>query len=89
MIIKIEPYENGGHPNQSIHPKFIPDGWAIIPDDLETLNFPFGDVEVENIDGVMTVTKWIPKDIPQIPIVGDVEEITATDILNALTGGVD
>lgn len=42
----------------------IPDGWALIPDDMDTLNFPFGQVTVEEIGGVMTVTNWTPGIIP-------------------------
>ena len=65
-IIKIEPYENGAHDNNSSeHIKVVPEGWAKIPDDMETPNFPFGDIKVKKINGVMTVTEWIPRDIPE------------------------
>lgn len=42
----------------------VPEGWAVIPESMDTPNFPFGDIEVEEIDGVMTVTKWIPGELP-------------------------
>lgn len=45
--------------------KIIPNGYAVIPADMETPNFPFGDVEVKEIDGVMTVTKWVARTIPE------------------------
>lgn len=54
-IIEIEPFENGGHGNQEIEGtlKTIPEGWAVIPDDMEIPDtFPFVDIEVE--DGVVT-----------------------------------
>ena len=31
---------------------------------METKNFPFGNVTAEEIDGIMTVTSWIPGEIP-------------------------
>ena len=65
-IIEICPAQNGSHRNQasttSIH---VPDGWAVVPEDLETPNFPFGDVETEEINGVMTVTRWTAGEIPE------------------------
>lgn len=66
-IIKIKQNMNNSHDNQDIFNDcfIIPDGYALIPENLETPNFPFGDVEVEEIDGIMTVTSWIPRDIPE------------------------
>lgn len=65
-LIEIKSLENGGHRNAAGDFKTIPEGWAVIPDGIETLNFPFGEVEVEEIDGTMTVTKWTPGTIPEI-----------------------
>ena len=64
-IIKIDPFDNGAHANQIGYLDVVPDGWAIIPDEMLCENFPFGDVEVEEIDGVVTVTKWTPGTIPE------------------------
>lgn len=65
-IIEIKTLENGSHRNQSIDSlKIIPEGWAIIPDDMETPNFPFGDVIVKEVEGGMVVTKWIPGKFPE------------------------
>lgn len=67
-IIKIEPNENGGHENNTIHGAgpaafSVPDGWAIVPEEVgtpETLeNFPFGDIVVDDGAPPM-VTEWIP-----------------------------
>ena len=65
-LIKIEKLENGGHINQTIDKlSKIPEGYAIIPDDMETENFPYGDLTTEEINGVVTVTSWTPGEIPE------------------------
>ena len=66
-IIEIAALSNGAHRNQSYHGT-IPSGWAILPADLSTENFPFGEVEVEVVSGVPTVTRWTPVEIP-VPVV--------------------
>ncbi|MBQ7974358.1 MAG: hypothetical protein IJ300_01545 [Clostridia bacterium] len=50
-IIEIKALENGSHRNQIGNFNVIPDGWAVVPDDMETPNFPFGEFEVadENV----------------------------------------
>lgn len=65
-IIEIAPLYNGAHRNTTYNEQLnsIPDGWAVIPEDMECENFPFGEVEVEEIDGLMTVTKWIAVELP-------------------------
>lgn len=64
-IIEIAPLENGAHRNQSGGFSVVPEGWAVIPGDMECENFPFGEVKVAEIDGVMTVTKWTPGVMPE------------------------
>ena len=65
-IIEIEALPNGAHRNQTYFFEIpLPDGYAIIPDEVETENFPFGEIEVENVNGVPTVTKWIPGEMPE------------------------
>lgn len=84
-IIEIKALENGAHINACGEFGEVPEGCAVIPDDMETPNFPFGEVEVEEKDGVMTVTRWTAGEMPEpepIP-----EAVTTEDILNALTGG--
>lgn len=70
LIIEIEALDNGAHRNQS--GSFIvgaKSGWAVIPPDVgtaETLeNFPFGDITVEEVNGVPTVTSWTPLPMPE------------------------
>ena len=63
-IVEIVAQENGAHRNQNGGLTFVPFGWAKIPEDMETPNFPFGEVEVEEINGVMTVTKWTAGVVP-------------------------
>lgn len=73
-IIKIIPYDNGGHDNltaENVIPEdsFVPDGWAILPEDVgtpETLqNYPFGEITVTDMDGIPTVTSWTPLPVPE------------------------
>lgn len=61
-IIEINAQANGSHRNQTGEFTSIPDGWAVIPDDMETPNFPFGEVEVEG----NVVTKWTAGVMPEI-----------------------
>lgn len=85
MIIKIEPSPDGGHCNQSMALKKIPEGWAVIPDDMETPNFPFGEVIAEEIDGVMTITSWVAGTIPKTE--PEVEtEPTTEELINIIMG---
>ena len=62
--IEIAALSNGAHRNQT-GLDVLPDGWAKIPDEMETQNFPFGEVTAAEIDGVMTVTSWIPGTMPE------------------------
>ena len=65
-IVEINELANGGHRNQTAPIGMdVPIGWAVIPDDVGTENFPFGKMEVEKINGVMTVTKWIAGEVPK------------------------
>lgn len=86
-IIEIQALDNGAHRNQTFH-GVLPEGWAVLPDALETENFPFGEVEAEEIDGVMTVTKWIPGVMPE-PEPEPESEPTTEEILNAMLGVTD
>ena len=80
-IIEIKALDNGGHRNQTGNIQTIPKGWAVIPDDMETKNFPFGEVTVEIIDGIPTVASWKAGTIPKTPTK---EEITTQERLEAL-----
>lgn len=86
-IVEIKALENGAHRNQTIDGVFeiIPDGFAVIPDDMECENFPFGEVKAEEIDGVMTVTEWIAGTRPE-PEPMPEPEPTAEELLNIFMG---
>ena len=62
MIIKIAPNENGSHANQTIPSSgVVPEGYAMLMDNVASLkNFPFGEITVEDRDGIPTVTSWTP-----------------------------
>lgn len=62
-IIKIEPYDNGAHANQTSSGVIpVPDGWAVVPEDLPVPDsFPFVDITVE--DGV--VTSMTAREVPE------------------------
>ena len=81
-IIEIQAGENGGHNNQVINGEItVPDGWVIIPDDMELpYSFPF--VTFHYRKGV--VTDMSPLPIPAPPPIYD--EPDPNDVLNALLG---
>ena len=81
-IIEIAPLDNGAHRNQNGGLSVVPSGWAAIPADMECKNFPFGDVEVAEINGVMTVTKWTAGVMPDPEPAPDPEP-TQLDIIEA------
>lgn len=64
-ITEIAALDNGAHRNQTGAFSNVPEGWAVLPDDLVTENFPFGEVIVEGVNGVPTVTKWVPLPMPE------------------------
>lgn len=61
-IIELQALPNGAHRNQNASTGlFVPEGWAIIPDDMELpASFPFVDVEVESV----VVTKLTAREVP-------------------------
>ena len=66
-IIEIKTNKNGGHRNQFTDDLInIPEGWAVIPEDMELENFPFGKLNYKTINGIKTVIKWEGLPIPQI-----------------------
>ncbi len=87
-IIEITPLENGGHRNQTINGVVkLPEGWAVIPDGMPLENFPFGELTTTTIDGVVTVSEWIPGVMPEkTPEVEFEKTPTATELLNIILG---
>ena len=69
-MIEITALDNGAHNNQTINVadpvQFpVPNGWAILPDSMETPNFPFGDITVDETQTPPVVTGWTPLPIPE------------------------
>ena len=87
-IIEIKALKNGAHRNQTGDLSYVPDGWAVVPEDMELENFPFGEVEAEEVDGVTTVTKWTAVPIPEPEPLAEPEP-TTDDVLNTLLGVTD
>lgn len=90
-IIKIEPNENGSHDNQTINGSIpVLEGYAVVPKELgtpDTLeNYPFGEVTVETIGDVPTVTSWTPLPMPEPGPEPDPEP-TMEDIVKTMLGG--
>ena len=91
-LVEIAALENGAHRNQTMDApiailegcSIVPDGWVIIPDGMETPNFPFGDITVDN-QTPPVVTSWTPLPIPE-PEPAHEPEPTADEVLNALLG---
>lgn len=56
-IIEIIPLDNGAHRNQNSGDlKVVPDGWAIIPDNMEfPQTFPFVNITVDKDGNVTTI----------------------------------
>lgn len=64
-IIEIAALENGAHRNQTVSGSVpVPEGWAVVPEGLETVNFPFGTVTVDESTPPV-VTSWTPGEIPE------------------------
>lgn len=87
-IVEIAGLDNGGHRNQD-GIGVVPDGWAVVPEDLPTENFPFGELTAEEIDGVMTVTSWEPLPMPEPEPLPDPDDIPASEAVDIIMGGAD
>lgn len=92
LIIEIKALDNGAHRNQN--GSVMLEGWAVIPPDVGTAesleNFPFGNFEVEEINGVPTVTSWTPLPMPDPePIPEQTEDDVWAELDAAYTEGVD
>ena len=83
-VIEIEMLPNGAHRNQWGNFNGIPEGWAVVPDDMETLNYPFGTITVEEVNGVPTVTKWEAGEFPEPKPIKT--EPTPAELLNIIMG---
>lgn len=90
IIIEIKALSNGAHRNQSWNYSYnIPDGYALYKGEASTLeNFPFGDITVEEVNGVPTVTSWTPGVMPEPESEPEptTDEPTADELLKILAG---
>jgi hypothetical protein len=95
-IIEVIALPNGAHRNQNGFAGDLPEGWAIIPDDMVIPDsFPFVGVEAEETpyydeEGevqytALTVTTLTPGVMPD-PAPVDDPEPTTEEILNAMLG---
>ena len=69
-MVEIQGTETNWHNNNTVYTENpeIPEGWALVPESMLPLkNFPIGEVEAEEINGVMTLTKWTPEPDPEPP----------------------
>jgi hypothetical protein len=85
-LIKIEKLQSNAHfvaVNNAI--KEVPEGWAVIPNGMGTPNLPYGNIIVEEIDGVPTVTSWTPGEMPE-PMPEVKAEPTANELIDILLG---
>ena len=69
QLIEISELPSGAHNNQTINGAMpntfpVPAGWAILPEDMETPNFPFGKITVDGSNPPV-VTSWTPGVIPE------------------------
>ena len=82
-MVEVAAQTNGGHRNQTCHGT-VPAGWALIPEGMELPNFPFGQVTAEEVEGVLTLTGWVPGEVP----VGEEPPLTLNDRVAALESAV-
>lgn len=85
-IIEIEAFSNGGHRNQEGNFRTVPDGWAVIPEDMVIpATYPFVNIAVEN--GIVTeiTAGTVPEPEPEPEAPKTVQDILA----EAYTEGVN
>ena len=89
-IVELAALSNGAHRNQTWNLAVPPEGYAVIPDGLDTPNFPFGEIIAEEIEGIMTITAWTPGVLPQ-PEPEEEPELPLSDgeLAQAILNGVN
>lgn len=76
-MIEIKALENGGHRNQTSNISTVPEGWAVIPDDMAIpSSYPFVNIKVK--DGV--VVSMTESTVPAFEVV---EEPSLLDTIEA------
>ena len=80
-MIEISALSNGAHRNQTFN-GVLPEGWALDRNNLCVESFPFGEVTVDEIDGLMVVTSWVSGEVPE-PVPEPELEPSQLDIIEA------
>ena len=84
QIIEITALPNGAHRNQTGDFRTIPEGWAVVPEEMEIPEtFPFVNIETE--DGVVTsmTAGEVPEPEPEL------EYVTYEELAAAIREGVN
>lgn len=78
-LVMIAPYENGAHENQEVSGLLeIPEGWAVIPDDMEIPEtFPFISVKVDGNLVTAMEPGVVPEPVPVVQEPSELEDIQA------------
>lgn len=64
-----------------------PEGWKMVEEEMELPNLPYGDITVEKICGVPTVTSWVAGELPEGYGTTEAEtEATADELIDILLG---
>lgn len=88
QIIEISALPNGAHRNQTDDFRTIPEGWAVVPEEMEIPEtFPFVNIETE--DGVVTsmTAGTVPEPEPKPEPTPTLDE-RVTNIENAIERGL-
>lgn len=91
-IIEIAILDNGAHRNQSGNIRTVPEGWAVIPQDIIIpSSFPFVNIEVENGIVVSMTARELPDISTEQFELAKQEKITelSTTCNQAITAGMD
>lgn len=90
QIIEITALPNGAHRNQTGDFRTIPEGWAVVPEEMEIPEtFPFVDIEAE--DGVVTsmTAGTVPEPEPEPEPEPGPEYVTYEELAAAIREGVN
>lgn len=90
QIIEITALPNGAHRNQTGDFRTIPEGWAVVPEEMEIPEtFPFVNIEAE--DGVVTsmTAGTVPEPEPEPEPEPGPEYVTYEELAGAIREGVN
>ena len=90
QIIEITALPNGAHRNQTGDFRTIPEGWAVVPEEMEIPEtFPFVNIETE--DGVVTsmTARTVPEPEPEPEPEPGPEYVTYAELAAAIREGVN